>query len=336
MNSQEAEQLLGLLDYEEDFEPLFEPSKTTASKDGLAFTYLEQLNTLAPRRVIPKVSEETLSKIKVRPSQHYVEDADGNRFLLPTDIAEEMQRYGIKRRRGRSYTGRLDLRDPENLMLYTDDAWVKNVLPDDCLPESEYLEYIDNGKPGYYTYMEMTDGSTRRYSVYGYMADHNRLAAAPPLVPTDDLGRFCMLEWDNTEWLHRCAQCGRELPPIHYIIQKERPVSICKSCMSINRMADKINTMPRHLWLPKDEEFMTEITEFYKWSWRARLSPRGSYAEHVIGQKEIRDRIVSTRFRKMSKKTAQKRHQQHLNRLDKQLDYIRGIRNNESPFIQEK
>ena len=290
LHKQEAEHLLGLLhskDKNEATEPLptglnlddlpdvgtyviqresspelFVDEELSEKAKKIAYSKIQKMNAKSPRRSGPVISEQDI-KVDL---EHSVVTVGKETWLIPADIAKIM-------------------RDK------SEDAL-------DLLPQSdlEDLEPIPTGEPGYWVTVYMTDGSSKHLPVYGYMADLGRSAAGSPRI-TDEW------YWDNTEWLCRCAQCGRELPPMYFFVNTSgHPVGICKACTSINKVTARVMQYPRKYWRPDEEALMERMAYLHQVQWRRGLSPRGEYAEHLLGKGEVQYRINRSRYQRKKPK----------------------------------
>ena len=194
---------------------------------------------------------------------------EGQTYLLPEDFVVALK------------SGKLRRTDASpQLVLELIDSPVEETL----------LQRVTTGQPKYWLHVPQSDGSIAAWPVYGYVADYGYGYATTPVVTGAAPG------WDTAEWLCRCAQCGRELPPSFYFINTNgRPKGICRACTSTNIIVDKIwNKMHKYgIHFLSDEELklLDDMAWWYDALWHRNLLPRGDYCSHIIGEEAIQERI---------------------------------------------
>lgn len=300
-----------------------ETRRNDCSTVNLVVSSIQHLNAVSPRRNIPRVPNV---EVHMDAKVPHVVDEQGYKWLVPTDIAESMLRSRAQE----------DIRTYDDLK-YDDAVWASDFqqyeLIDDKKREQERaqgLEPIIEGQPGYWAHWKV-DGVMHSLPVYGYMADRGRRQASPPALELDEDGKVICPDWDNAEYLFRCAQCGRELPPLHFPLNaRRRPKTVCKGCISINRTADALYSQPPRYWRDIDQDFMAQMRLLYiKW-WCSGLSPRGDYARHLIGPL-LNDRIYNTMARNASPqgpstRVSQKHINEHfelINEIERNYDFAK-------------
>ena len=244
---------------------LFEPGGSLygSKRTSLAFTEQQRLRHRlnAEKAQAPKCDGISVEESVLR--------HEGQTYLLPEDFVEAIKN-GTLRRTDAS---------PQTVLKYIDSP-----------VEETLLQRVSTGQPRYWVHVPQHDGSTAAWPVYGYVADYGYGYATTPMIKGDPPG------WDTAEWLCRCAQCGRELPPSFYFINTNgRPKGICKACTSTNQIVDKIwNKLYRYgAHFLSDEEFrlLDDMQLWYEALWHRNLLPRGDYCTHIIGYDAIQDRI---------------------------------------------
>lgn len=235
-----------------------------------------------------------LGHITVDTDTSTVTDVDGSKWLMPTDLMEAYKKHQVARVWYEDRIcegGAVTLEDA--LEKYGNEVWVKELLPEDVAPEDALLLPVDDGKPGYVTYIQI-NGAMREYKVYGYLADLGRSAAATPVLA--NTADALELDWEHTDWLCRCAQCGRELPPNHYIVNTNgRLHAICKGCNVVNLLVDELYTVPRKYWRQEECRMMERTALLYEAEWSRHLCPRGEFAKWLLGTDNIKLRMTATR-----------------------------------------
>lgn len=197
---------------------------------------------------------------------------EGQTYLLPLAFTNAVKNGTLKR------TGA----SPQTVLEYIDGP-----------VEETLLQWESTGQPKYWVHIPNADGSTTAWPVYGYVADYGYGYVNPPMIKGE------LPDWDAAEWLCRCAQCGRELPPSQYFKNTNgRLKAICRGCISTNRIVDKIwNRMYKYGVRYLNDEELTLLDDMQLWYeglWRRNLLPRGDYCTHIIGEQELQDRMNQT------------------------------------------
>ena len=171
------------------------------------------------------------------------------------------------------------------------------------LPDNVFQELSAAASPRYWIHILEGD-KTEAWPVYGYMAEYGYRWVTPPILREDE-GR----DWSDAEWLCRCAQCGREMPPGYYNINTSgRIFGVCKACRNANNIIDKIFWKDLRYWSEDEMHLMETAQNWYERLWHAGLAPRGDYASHILGRDQIVDRINHTmKHRKGSTRTGPNR-----------------------------
>lgn len=289
--AEEAKRLLGLLfeaDPQQDSdaatptkEPLFVPGDSSdapqTAKHGLHAhqQVLDRRN--APRNTY--AYNPALDNIVVDASKGYVYEGN-KRWVMPADIAKLLSDGAVERIA--EYVDPDHTRDQDSAAASLFET--KNIIP--------------MGRPGYWLHFTEGELSDRSLPVYGYMHDLGYHNAAPPEI--DDVQDQT---WDNCEWLCRCAQCGRELPPAAYRkagspgskASRNTITSICRDCSNTNLTAVKIYRLPFTQRSMEQQTFLDQYCEMIDVLWARGLTPRGAVARDRIGEDKLKKRIGAAR-----------------------------------------
>lgn len=229
-----------------------------------------------------------------------IQDMHGVKYLIPQDIAQAMRHRGAA-------APSADQEITAEYLQSLDRDWKAATIDTFKLGRIATLPQKAEGEPGYYMHMQV-DGQWRTYAVFGYLADHGYRYALPPQIPEDQTqvdtntdgssrSRYAVLTWSNSTWLNRCPQCGRELPASYFPITPQRRCRpICKGCKSVNDTARRLMDVPTQYWNLQELRFMSRLADLYRTQWRSNLSPRGPYAEQVIGAADVRERKHLTSY----------------------------------------
>lgn len=321
---EEAKRLLGLLSYteedcneadksdsgatcesmdtqtvEEQQMALFLPEARTivprSRRAGIASSYRELQQANAPRRLIHIDGAENLTVDAT--NSVLLENKSGRekptQWVLPQDIAKAFADGSIQRWREVEAQRRRDTE--KELLEYHGDHWDVDgrnaALP--VLGIYKPLP-IRKGKAGYWVTLLEGDHKGRSIPVYGYMLDTGRCNAMPPDITREEAQD---LTWDNTEWLCRCAQCGRELLPKDFAIDKDGRLSMrCHGCTAMNKTADAMLGKVRYLTV-EQLNFLDKYDLLIMNQWRRWLLPDSKRARMLLGDSEIRSRIRKGTFR---------------------------------------
>ena len=144
------------------------------------------------------------------------------------------------------------------------------------------------------------------FPVYGYGADYGLGYHATPVLPhvntthkelVHAVGKHALQcdhlpDWDNAQWLCRCGQCGRELPPNYFFINTGgRLKGICRACMSTNQIVDRIFLKALRYRTDEEQQLLIDTRYWYESLWRRNLCPRGTYANYCLGEADIQVRM---------------------------------------------
>ena len=252
---------------------LFEPGGrlygSVAQEQGkLAFTEKQRLRAALNAE---KATVLTGEHIKVNLDSATLE-AEGSTYLLPVAFVEKLR------------NGDRVCASPRTLLELIDGPL-----------ENKALNYSASTTPIYWLHLSQEDGSVDAWPVYGYGADYGYGYHVTPIIK-DQPG------WDNAEWLCRCAQCGRELPPSYYFLNTSgRLKGICKACTQTNNIVDKIFHRPMRYRNEDEQKLLVDTRHWYEALWRRNLCPRGDYAGWCIGEADIKERMrLATRHKRGS------------------------------------
>lgn len=230
-----------------------------------------------------------------------IRDLAGVKYLVPQDIAQAMRHRSTA-------APQADQEITAEYLQRLDRDWKAATIDTFKLGRIATLPQKAEGEPGYYVHMQV-DGQWRTYAVFGYLADHGYRYALPPQIPVDQTqepnkgkGRYAVLTWSNSTWLNRCPQCGRELPASYFPITPQRRCRpICKGCKSVNSTAQRLMDVPTQYWNLQELRFMSRLADLYRTQWRSNLSPRGPYAEQVLGTANVKERQHLTSYNAWAK-----------------------------------
>ena len=273
---------------------------------SLKYVQQDRLNAALPQHRLDLQDTDRSDRIKLSvddPAQATIAEQDGPKYLIPQDIAMAMKRRSLTAPpEGERLSGEELRIDNTNWESDTLDAYTLGTL--------RQLKNKPQGEPGYWVHLQDEDGTWQTYAVFGYMGDHGYRSLQSPEIPMvedtenlDENGRptkkWAILNWKNTNWLHRCAQCGRELPAIYYHISNSGHCNpTCKGCQRVNKVAAELMNVATKYWNIQELRFMAHLADLLRTQWRSNLAPRGPYAEQILGQANIKDRIYETRYRK--------------------------------------
>lgn len=316
--AEEAKRLLGLLfeaDPQQDSdaatptkEPLFVPGDSSdapqTAKHGLHAhqQVLDRRN--APRNTY--TYNPALDNIVVDASKGYVYE-NNRRWIMPADIAKLLSDGAVERIA--EYVDPDHTRDQGSAAasLFA----TRNIIP--------------MGHPGYWLHFTEGELSDRSLPVYGYMHDLGYHNAAPP-----EITYIRDQTWDNCEWLCRCAQCGRELPPAAYKkagspgskASRNTITSICRDCSNTNATAVKIYKLPFTRRSMEQQTFLDQYCEMIDVLWARGLTPRGAVARDRIGEDKLKKRIGAARS---STDRASKHYNRHNPSFAKRAVFMQGL-----------
>lgn len=146
------------------------------------------------------------------------------------------------------------------------------------------LNWDNTTRPIYWIHVPDQDKKVS-WPVYGYAADYGLGYHVTPILKEQP-------GWDDAEWLCRCAQCGRELPPNYFFMNTSgRLKGICKACTSTNNIVDRIFSKPQRYWSDDERQLLVVTRHWYEALWHRNLAPRGKYASHCIGEADIKARL---------------------------------------------
>ena len=315
--AEEAKHLLGLLfeaDAQQDSdaaptkEPLFVPgdsSNPPTAKHGLHVHQQVMDRLKAPRNVYNYNPD--LENIVVDASNGYVYEGN-RRWVMPADIAKLLSDGAVERIPeyvDPDHTSAKDFTELEALFA------TRNIIP--------------MGRPGYWLHFTEGELSDRSLPVYGYMHDLGYHNAAPP-----EITYIRDQTWDNCEWLCRCAQCGRELPPAAFKkagspgskCSRNTITSICRDCFNTNAMALKVYKRPFTQRSMEQQNFLDQYCDMISILWDRGLTPRGAIARDLIGEDKLKKRIGAARS---STDRASKQYSRHNPAFAKRAVFMQGL-----------
>ena len=273
---------------------------------SLKYAPQDRLNAASPQHRLDLQDTDRSDRIKLSvddPAQATIEEPGGPKYLIPQDIAMAMKQ--------RSLTAPPEDTPVNSEELRIDNTnWESDTLDAFTLGTIKQLKNKPQGEPGYWVHLLDEDGTWRTYAVFGYMGDHGYRSLQSPEVPMvedpEDLDgngqptkKYAILNWKNANWLHRCAQCGRELPAVYYHLSSTgHCVPICKGCQRVNRVATELMDVATRYWNIQELRYMAHLADLHRTQWRSNLAPRGPYAEQILGRANVKDRIYATRYRK--------------------------------------
>ena len=160
--------------------------------------------------------------------------------------------------------------------------------------------------PIYWIHVSEDSGVTTAYPVYGYGSDYGKGYHITPMLPhahtqhsdiAHVVGKHSLQcdhlpGWDTAEWLCRCSQCGRELPPKYFFINTSGHLKgICRACVSTNQIVDRIFHKGLRYRTDEEEQLLVNTAHWYEGLWRRNLCPRGDYAAFILGEEAIQARM---------------------------------------------
>lgn len=254
---------------------LFEPGGSFygTANNKMKFTEAQRLRaTLAAKKATVLRSENLEVNI-----DDATLTAEGSSYLLPVDFVENLRAGKIKRQSA----------VPQQPLEHIDGPL-----------EDKALNWDHDTKPIYWLHVP-EQGTMVVYPVYGYAADYGMGYHVTPFLscrPTEAPG------WKDAEWLCRCAQCGRELPPSYFYMNTSgRLKGICKACTSTNHLVDKIFKKPMRYRSDDELQLLVDTRHWYEALWRRNLCPRGDYAGWCIGEADIKERMrIATKHKRGS------------------------------------
>ena len=250
--------------------PLFEPGGQHwgAASQKLRMTEAQRLRAAlnAEKAKAPDCSGISVDESVLR--------HEGQTYLLPLDFVEAVKNGTIKR------VGA----NPQELLEHIDGPLEEKALNYDHSTSPIYWLHIPGG------------GSAVAWPVYGYGADYGKGYHVTPMISGELPG------WDTAEWLCRCAQCGRELPPSHFFLNTSgRLKGICRPCTSTDNIVDRIFKKPMRYRSEEESQLLVDTRHWYEALWRRNLCPRGNYANWCIGEADIQERMrLATRHKRGS------------------------------------
>lgn len=263
------------------FVPEQYPPRKRKDKIGIAISPYQRIHAKAAKRTIDRIDEIEIAVTEALTTGQLLDPQTNEVWQLPDDIVEAVQDGRL--RRGASLP-QFDYAFEDELEWYT-----KNLVPNTA---AELEGFTD--EPGYWLHIRDKDNEHlwTAYPVYGYMLDKCRRNAVPPLLKQSETGRDLRPTWKDAEWLCRCAQCGRELPPASFNANSHhRVVGICKLCYNINKAVDTIYVKRGRYITPEERDLLGRVTELYDYQWFSGLLPRGKYAKKLIGEDNIKKRL---------------------------------------------
>ena len=232
---------------------LFEDSPSPPSKRGLAYSEAQRL-----RSSLDAEKAEVLhgDNIEVNLMASTLRTAEGEVFLLPVAFTDAI-------REGRIHRSGACPQQPLELISGPLEAKAQN--------------WEGSTEPIYWLHVS---DDTATYPVYGYGADYGLGYHVTPIIT------------DDAEWLCRCSQCGRELPPrFYYSNTNGRCKGTCKACMSANTTVDRIFHKAMRYRTEAESQLLIDTRHWYEALWLRNLCPRGDYAEWCIGKEDIQNRM---------------------------------------------
>ena len=252
---------------------LFEPGGSLWGAKGTGLKYTEA-QRLRARLNAEKAEVLTGDLVEINLDAATLTDAEGS-YLLPVAFVEKLR---MAKRQGANPQQPLELIDGPL--------------------EAKALNYNHSTEPGYWLHISSDDGHVA-YPVYGYFADYGMGYHVTPCV-----GRRGeeLPGWKDCEWLCRCAQCGRELPPSYFFLNTSgRLKGICRGCTSTNRIVDKVYHRPMRYRNEDERKLLVDTRYWYEGLWHRNLCPRGDYADWCLGEAEIQERMrLATRHKRGS------------------------------------
>lgn len=251
-------------------ETLFEPGGHLAGSKStsLRMTEVQRLRAVLNTEKAQVITTDTY-EIKGAALTH-----EGSTYLLPVAFVEKLKNEAL----------RLDAVPQSPLELI------------DGPLEEKALNYSNSTDPAYWLHIPGDHDTSVAWPVYGYAADYGKGYHVTPLVAED------LPDWSNAEWLCRCAQCGRELPPSFFFRNTSgRLKGICKACTATDRLVDKIFHRAMRYRTEEEQQLLVDTRHWYEALWLRNLCPRGDYAAWCIGEAEIQDRMrIATRHKRGS------------------------------------
>ena len=259
---------------------LFEPGgrlygQAALEKGTLAITEAQRLRR---QLVSEKAKVLTGESVEVNLDTATLTEVGGSTYLLPVAFVDALRTGKVMRQGAR----------PQQLL-----------EPIDGPLEYKALNWERDTEPIYNLHTTLKDGSKMCWPVYGYGADYGYGYHTTPLLGCRGTE---LPGWEDCEWLCRCAQCGRELPPSYFFLNTSgRLKATCRGCTSTNNLVDKIfHKAQRHR--SEDElKLLVDTRHWYEALWRRNLCPRGDYAAHCLGAEDIKERMAhATKHRRGS------------------------------------
>lgn len=248
---------------------LFKPGGSLWGAKGTGLKYTEA-QRLRARLNAEKAEVITGDLVEINLDAATLTDAEGS-YLLPVAFVEKLR---MAKRQGAVPQQPLELIDGPL--------------------EAKALNWDHDTAPIYWLHI-----SDEAYPVYGYGADYGYGYHVTPLLGC----RHTELPgWKDCEWLCRCAQCGRELPPSYFFMNTSgRLKGICRGCTSTNRIVDKIYHRPMRYRNEDERKLLVDTRYWYEGLWHRNLCPRGDYANWCLGEAEIQERMrLATRHKRGS------------------------------------
>ena len=267
-------------------EKLFEPGGSGAHKQGnvgkprsaMIYTEAQRL-----RAALNAEKAEVLhgDNVDINVTTSTLHTSEGDVFLLPVAFTEAVKEGRIHRANASPRTVLEPLPGP---LEEAAQNWEGTTDP-------VYWIHIDGGET---------------YPVYGYGADYGAGYHATPILPhahtahtelTHYVGKHTLQcdhlpGWDEAQWLCKCGQCGRELPPSYFFINTGgRLKGICRACVSTNQIIDRIFHKGLRYRTDEEERLLVNTAQWYESLWRRNLCPRGDYAAFILGEDAIQARM---------------------------------------------
>lgn len=262
---------------------LFKPGGSLWGAKGTGLKYTEA-QRLRARLNAEKAEVLTGDLVEINLDAATLTDAEGS-YLLPVAFVEKLR---MAKRQGASPQQPLELIDGPL--------------------EAKALNYNHSTEPIYWLHapgnysIEDCNGPIQQmpidsWPVYGYGADYGMGYHVTPIIKQAELPG-----WKDCEWLCRCAQCGRELPPSYFFLNTSgRLKGICKACTSTNRIVDKVYHRPMRYRNEDERKLLVDTRYWYEGLWHRNLCPRGDYANWCLGEAEIQERMrLATRHKRGS------------------------------------